>query len=76
MPDIIIIVEANEAPVTVVEGASPAEVVVITDGTVTEPSLITEGGRVGPAGPPGKSGITVSSVPPSNPLINDLWFEV
>lgn len=30
----------------------------------------------GPQGPQGKAGITVSSTPPPNPQINDLWLQI
>lgn len=48
-------------------------VVVIADTPIDTPVLVTEGGK---EGPPGKPGITVSSTPPLNPAINDLWLEI
>lgn len=33
-------------------------------------------GAQGPTGPQGDPGITVSSTPPSNPQVNDLWLEI
>jgi len=57
-------------------------VVVLPDGTLGGPVVITGISKVGPPGPPGPGiasnikRITASATPPENPEVNDLWIDL
>ena len=53
------------------------EVVVTPDGVEVVEVAVQQGPPgVGPQGPKGDPGITVSATPPPNPQINDLWLQI
>lgn len=64
------------ADVVVVTGTPPASVISVQETVEAPVTLVTEGGRVGPKGQDGKAGIIVSSTPPDNPVVNDLWLQI
>jgi hypothetical protein len=59
-------------PVIEVVSGQPVTVEVVTPND----TQIVQIGVAGPQGPRGNPGITVSSTPPLNPQVNDLWLQI